>query len=928
MKYFFAIVIVFAGLVLPQVSYSTGGHGCVLEITKSVSKTEVKPGDSVEFTLDFKNSGTGNCTGGGVRVQDVLDSNLTFVSATKSSNVTLGYYNGVPLYNSQNNTVSFNANTLSPGEVGWAKIVATVNQISACGITEIKNKAQITSKEIAGSSVTSSNPSVWVTSNEVVMSYNKVCTPPLTAICEADPASVLTNEPVTWSAFATGGTGSYTYAWSGDQGLSGAGDTVTHSYGFDGTKQAQVIVTSGSDQYTANCSVKVTEQPLSEACPFVPALNRTIISFGNKKIFANRTPAETYVGPVSVTVPSGTYVVSLASYDGYTGRRTAVQTSERWFLELANSTQKVESGIIADVPDPTNSDYAKIEEMVNQALYIPFDVTHAYARHAVVFGGISGTGANSLNPICASLDLVNTETDISLVCEADPASVLTNEPVTWSAFATGGTGSYTYAWSGDQGLSGTSSSLMKSYTTTGVKNASVTVTSGTKTKTVECSVQVTQSTTNPPLNAVCEADPASVLTNEPVTWSAFATGGTGSYTYAWSGDGGVNATTSTFTNTYSTSGTKKNEVIVVSGSDQVTRECTVEVTSGGTGGSPFDAVCKVSASSVGIGSLVTYTAEAVGGTGNYTYLWSGDQVDGNTQAGVNTSYTSVGTKNASVAVTSGSETISLSCSTLVTGGGGGCVGGCGGGGPTPPVVTLLKKFFPAEVVPQDEYLSIYLSAVPYTGLGPTAKTMIVILSALVLSAGIAFLLSKKIATPGVAPLRTRDARTENHPLASFGIFERSEVKNTSKPYTEFLPTEGEIPSYMRHDAHEDTTNVNYENGLKATTHTVHSDARALLTAIAHKDSGSAFAIIRAERANEVKFAEYMTEVVSALDAVYRERIEGKYANADHELSMLFSRWSSEQLERLITQLLRAVNMTYADAYTATQLALVSALNTN
>ena len=40
----------------------------------------------------------------------------------------------------------------------------------------------------------------------------------------------------------------------------------------------------------------------------------------------------------------------------------------------------------------------------------------------------------------------------------------------------GGLGSYSYSWSGDESLSGIASSIVKSYTSAGIKNATVTVT--------------------------------------------------------------------------------------------------------------------------------------------------------------------------------------------------------------------------------------------------------------------------------------------------------------------------------------------------------------------------------------------------------------------------------------------------------------------
>ncbi|MDB4992299.1 MAG: hypothetical protein JWL75_544 [Parcubacteria group bacterium] len=62
-------------------------------------------------------------------------------------------------------------------------------------------------------------------------------------------------------------------------------------------------------------------------------------------------------------------------------------------------------------------------------------------------------------------------------CSVTPASINTNNSATWAVSASGGTGSYTYAWSGTDGLSGTSASVSKLYTAAGAKSGTVTVTS-------------------------------------------------------------------------------------------------------------------------------------------------------------------------------------------------------------------------------------------------------------------------------------------------------------------------------------------------------------------------------------------------------------------------------------------------------------------
>ena len=76
---------------------------------------------------------------------------------------------------------------------------------------------------------------------------------------------------------------------------------------------------------------------------------------------------------------------------------------------------------------------------------------------------------------------------LSVSCSPNTTSGYVGTSVTWSAYATGGNGNYTYSWTGSDALTGTAKSVIKTYSTTGEKNAIVTVTSADgKTGTRSC----------------------------------------------------------------------------------------------------------------------------------------------------------------------------------------------------------------------------------------------------------------------------------------------------------------------------------------------------------------------------------------------------------------------------------------------------------
>ncbi len=72
--------------------------------------------------------------------------------------------------------------------------------------------------------------------------------------------------------------------------------------------------------------------------------------------------------------------------------------------------------------------------------------------------------------------------------------------------------------------------------------------------------------------------------------------------------------------------------------------------------------CSVLQTSLSVGQTTVWTVQSSGGTGSYIYTWSGtDGLSGNNQS-ISKSYSSAGTKNASVNVISGDQSINQSCS--------------------------------------------------------------------------------------------------------------------------------------------------------------------------------------------------------------------------------------------------------------------------
>lgn len=150
-------------------------------------------------------------------------------------------------------------------------------------------------------------------------------------------------------------------------------------------------------------------------------------------------------------------------------------------------------------------------------------------------------------------------------------TALPNRQIQWDATVTGGTGPYQFLWTGK--ASGTSRNPLITYGTYGVKDSQVQVTaSNGETKTSPpCSVNLPA----PDVIPSCSASPNPANIGDEVTWTGSATGGTGTYSYSWSG--AVSGTGSLLKSTYNSAGAQTSILTVTSGPDTQTTSCSVNI---------------------------------------------------------------------------------------------------------------------------------------------------------------------------------------------------------------------------------------------------------------------------------------------------------------------------------------------------------------
>ncbi len=248
---------------------------------------------------------------------------------------------------------------------------------------------------------------------------------------------IISGQSVTWNVTVSGNLPA-TITWSGDEGLTGTGASISKTYSTTGIKNASVtavITSDGSTSIDCGSVLSITNIPSPIGMPTV-----------DLKVNGGDAP---------VTFSSGGSV-SLS----WTATNSASCTaSGDW------SGSKTETGG-SEVVGPLTSSKT-------------FTITCTNS---------SGTATDSVSAV---LDIITPPaTTTSAVCNmtaTTTSAVVSGQSVTWLANFTTNNTITSIAWSGDEGLTGSASTTSKTYTTAGLKNASVTVTVNGVSPVVNCS---------------------------------------------------------------------------------------------------------------------------------------------------------------------------------------------------------------------------------------------------------------------------------------------------------------------------------------------------------------------------------------------------------------------------------------------------------
>ena len=155
-------------------------------------------------------------------------------------------------------------------------------------------------------------------------------------------------------------------------------------------------IEEGGIYYVVAFNAPAEEEPNPDLsiCPFSVQDGRTIVDFGE-----GLWNTSNKLGPYVATLSTGTYDVSLATYDNHSDKPSQNQTNEQWYVGLENELGDtiVYSNMIDDLPE--NLD--QFSQMVNDNLFVGSDISHMSVYHV----DYPDNATSSLVPICAAFDL-------------------------------------------------------------------------------------------------------------------------------------------------------------------------------------------------------------------------------------------------------------------------------------------------------------------------------------------------------------------------------------------------------------------------------------------------------------------------------------------------------------------------------------------
>ncbi len=566
-------------------------------------------------------------------------------------------------------------------------------------------------------------------SNGTYKTYNVSFTSNLNVSCHASPNSAQTNQIVNFISSVSGGTGNYNYSWSGA--CTGSGSNCNMSFLNPGTYTATITVSSGNQTRSANCSVNIISIPPPQASGNLSCnsstgnsitLNYSFSNGSNVSLFRENTLLQTFNNSSRSSNYTDTGLVSGTSYTYYLRNGVLIYS-----LLLDSTTCSTQTATpFLNVSCYTSPNPAQ----TNQTVSFISSVSGGTGNHSYSWSGAC-TGSSSNCNICfinsgtytATVTVTSGNQTRSASCSVNIAEIPPSQPNgnLSSNSSTENSITLNYSFSNGSNVSlfrgdtllktFSTSSGSGTYTDTGLSSGNsytYYLRNGTSTSSslIDSTTYSTQSSTSS-LNVSCYTSPNSAQTNQTVNFISSVSGGTGNYSYSWSGAciGWGSDCNVSFIN----SGTYTATLTVTSGNQTRSASCSVSVNNQNnyishsykqcydnnvywydsygsrqeiyqdcsaygqicqgnqcyySSNNNLNVSCYTSPNSAQTNQTVNFISSVSGGTGNYSYSWSGACIGWGSDC--NVSFINSGTYTATLTVTSGNQTRSASCQANVS----------------------------------------------------------------------------------------------------------------------------------------------------------------------------------------------------------------------------------------------------------------------
>ncbi|MCX6303918.1 MAG: T9SS type A sorting domain-containing protein [Bacteroidetes bacterium] len=323
--------------------------------------------------------------------------------------------------------------------------------------------------------------------------------------------------------------------------------------------------------------------------------------------------AATVTGWITSNIPAAGYTAGTA----YTITVTVSGTGKKGFEVSPQNATGVQLGVLAaGTGNHTTGGTKYVTQSASGSTSSTVTWSFTWTAPVAGTGQVTFYGAFCVGKSNTKLSTLvvgeNAVLPLAVAVTANPTSILLGTTSQLNAVPSGGTGTYTYAWTS---VPAGFTSALQNPVVSPTATTQYVVTVGDGSGTVQGNVTVTV-TLPVPLAVTVSATPSSITSGQSSQLNASPSGGSGSYTYSWTSvPAGF---TSTLQNplVWPTVTTQYN-VTVGDGSGTVQGNATVTVSA-----LPLSATASATPSTVCAGQNVQLNVVPAGGSGTYTYSWT------------------------------------------------------------------------------------------------------------------------------------------------------------------------------------------------------------------------------------------------------------------------------------------------------------------